>query len=41
MFSVWKSLNFVILEKINPLLNDKILDQSKLKAFADDKLKFQ
>ena len=24
--------------KINPLPNDKILDQSKLKAFADDKL---
>ena len=34
--SVWKSLKFVILEKVNPLLNDKNLNCSKLKQIADD-----
>ena len=32
MFSIWIGLKF------NPLLNNKILDMTKLKAFADDKL---
>ena len=29
---------FVILKRVNPFPNDKILDQTKLKAYADDKL---
>ena len=36
--SVGKSLKFVLWEKVKSLPKDKILDQTKLKAFADDKL---
>ena len=36
--SVWKSLQFVILERINSLPNNKTLYWSKLKAFADNNL---
>ena len=36
MFSILSKTSFQI---FNSLPNDKILDQSKLKAFADDKLK--
>ena len=34
---VWKTLTEA-LANINPLPNDKILDKSKLKAIADDKI---
>ena len=34
--SVWKTLKFVVWERVNSLLNDNILDWSILKAFADD-----
>ena len=37
-FKVVKSQDYV--EQVNSLPNDKILDQSKLKAFADDKIDF-
>ena len=33
---VWKSLKFVVWERVNPLPDDKILDWSKLKEIADD-----
>ena len=36
--SVWTSLKFVVLEMVNSLLNDKISDLYKLKAFADGKI---
>ena len=36
-FSVWKTLKFVIWERVKPLPNDIILDLSKLKAIANDK----
>ena len=36
--SFWKSLNFVVRERVNSLPNDKNLDLSKLKAFADNKI---
>ena len=36
--SVWKSLKFFIWERDNTLQNNKILDWTKLKAFADVKL---
>ena len=32
------SKGVIVWEWVNPLLNDKILDCSKLKAFADDKM---
>ena len=36
----WKSYQKVaVLEKVNPLPNDKILGLSKLKGIADDKIK--
>ena len=36
--SVGKNLKFVVWERVNSLPNDKILDATKLKAFADDKI---
>ena len=33
---MWKSLKFVVWERVKPLPDDKILALSKLKAFADD-----
>ena len=38
ILSVWKSLTFVVWERVNSLPNDKFLNQSKLKVFADNKL---
>ena len=39
MLSIWISLNFCCLvTRVKSLPNDKILDLSKLKAFADDKI---
>ena len=35
---VWKSLKFVVWERYNSLPNDKMIDGSKFKAFADDNL---
>ena len=40
MLSIWSNAKFCRLEnEVNSLPNDKILDMTKLKAFADDKLK--
>ena len=36
--SVWKSLKFVVLERVYPLPDDKILGLPKLEAFADNHL---
>ena len=38
LFQLWKSLKFVVWERVNPFPHNKILDHTKLKAFADDKL---
>ena len=38
LFQFERSLKFVVWERVNPFPHDKILDQTKLKAFADDKL---
>ena len=38
MLSIWTSLLFCRLVKDYPLPNDKILNVTKLKAFAEDKL---
>ena len=46
LFQLGKSLNFVVWARVKPLPNDKILDLSKFKAYADaktnviEKLKF-
>ena len=40
LLSVWKNLKFFIWERVNPFPNNKILDSSKLKEFADDNFKF-
>ena len=37
---VWKSLEFVIWERVNLLPDDKILDWSKFKQFANNNFKF-
>ena len=36
--SIWKSLKFVVWERVNSLPNDKLLDWSDFKDFADDKI---
>ena len=38
MFSKWASPKFRFFVMVNPLLNDKILDQSKMKDLADNKI---
>ena len=38
MLSIWTRSSFVVWEWVNSLPNDKILDWSNLKAFADDKV---
>ena len=36
----WTSVKFGLVERFNPLPDDKILDRSKLKQSADDNFRF-
>ena len=38
MLSIWSDPKFIVWEWVNPLPNDKFLDWSKLKAFADNEI---